>query len=64
MEKDTTIAVVFSDNYINSEKLDLKSDNNGVFDFEPELEGKIYWENLRTLIFEPSEKLIERQIKL
>lgn len=56
IEADTIIAVRFRDEQVPSNTLGRELAKNP-FSFSPSIEGKAYWEDTRTLVFEPSEPL-------
>jgi len=60
IKSDTMIAARFKEEQVSSGVLDKTLDNKGVFIFEPEIEGKVFWGDRKTLVFKPDKPLLER----
>lgn len=56
---DTHIAVRYRDEQVASDDLHKKLTNNP-FSFTPQIEGKAYWQDTRTLVFEPKQPLYQK----
>ncbi|MEJ6950755.1 alpha-2-macroglobulin family protein [Natronospora cellulosivora (SeqCode)] len=59
IDADTIIAVRFREEKVKKDY--LEKDLNDIFTFTPEIEGKTYWQDERTIVFEPAAPLYKRK---
>ncbi|MFW5999693.1 MAG: alpha-2-macroglobulin family protein [Halanaerobiaceae bacterium] len=60
MESKELIGVVFSEPQVDEEDLEKPVANDGIFKFEPAIEGEIFWRDTRTIVFKPDKPLQEK----
>ncbi len=60
IRSDTLIAVRFKEDQIGLKDTDKTIKNEGIFSFKPEIEGRVFWEDRRTVVFQPDKPLLER----
>ncbi|MFW5972290.1 MAG: alpha-2-macroglobulin family protein [Bacillota bacterium] len=60
IQSNQKIAVRFEEEQVSAENLKKRYPAEDVFSFTPEIEGEYYWENTRTVIFEPVSPLLDR----
>ena len=58
---DSSIAVMFEEKQVDKGVLGKPIKGEDIFEFEPGLEGSVFWSNQRTIVFEPEEPLTEQR---
>ena len=53
------VAVQFAKPQIDKNYVDYPLANKQIFNFTPQLEGKVYWEDPKTIVFKPQKKLVD-----
>ncbi|MFW6386821.1 MAG: alpha-2-macroglobulin family protein [Bacillota bacterium] len=61
IESKELIGVVFSEPQVDEEDLEKPVTNDGVFEFEPDIEGEIFWRDTRTIVFKSDKPLKEKE---
>ncbi|MGM0501792.1 MAG: alpha-2-macroglobulin family protein [Bacillota bacterium] len=59
IESGEKIAVEFSKPQIKQDYVNYPIQNNGIFNFTPDLAGQTYWQDTKTIVFEPQQKLTD-----
>ncbi|MFW6035729.1 MAG: MG2 domain-containing protein [Halothermotrichaceae bacterium] len=60
LNADSLIAVRFDKPQIEGDSVEQIFDNNDIFEFDPGIEGKVFWKDSKTFVFKPDKPLLEK----